>query len=443
LADTDPGGPLADTDPGEAVLARAVSAYRNALGSRLIAGYALGSLAHGGFSALVSDVDLGLILRDPVTMRDRITIRGVARSVQAGGSALDQRLSVFWGTPATLAGQRRGGRFPPLDRLDLLEHGRLLTGQDARSAAARPGHAELLVAGAEFALGYLGGTAKLPGRLRSWARLRRPDDTALTEIRAPARLVSRGPRRLTKIVLFPVRFLFTAETGQVATNAVAAEHYRAGANPPAATLVTAALAWRLEPPPADEATALLSRELIPLYIQYLDDHIARLNAIDHDRLAGRFERWRARLLAPNLLSIRSRVTAQGVTAGHLDQDDADAVGVLDPHLDQSPGLGHGFPDDGDAGCGQPRVLGVDIPHLDPDHHRPPGRTGRAPGDLEQSLAEEEHHPGILRRAELPVDGQAQHVAVEAAAPVQVAGPQQDPAAQNLHVTHRSRNSVPT
>jgi hypothetical protein len=285
---------LADTDPGEAVLARAVSASRDALGSRLIAAYALGSLAHGGFSALVSDVDLGLILQDPVTMKDRSAIRAVARSVKAGGSALDQRISVFWGTPATLAGQDRGGRFPPLDRLDLLEHGRLLTGQDARSAVARPGHTELLVAGAEFALVYLDGAATP----RSWARLRR-DGSALTEIRTPARLVSSGPRRLTKIVLFPVRFLFTAETGQVATNARAAEHYLARANPPAAALVTAALAWRLEPPSAGEATALLSRELIPLYTQYLDDHIARLRAIDRHDLVGRFQRWRARLLAPN------------------------------------------------------------------------------------------------------------------------------------------------
>ena len=47
------------------MLAKAVSAYRDALGARLIAGYALGSLAHGGFSQLVSDVDLGLILQDP------------------------------------------------------------------------------------------------------------------------------------------------------------------------------------------------------------------------------------------------------------------------------------------------------------------------------------------------------------------------------------------
>jgi len=286
----------ADADLGEAVLARAVSAYRADLGSRLLAGYALGSLAHGGFSALVSDVDLGLILRDPATVRDRMTIRAVARSVRAGGSALDQRLSVFWGTPATLGGQRRGGRFPPLDRLDLLEYGRLLTGQDLRSAAARPDHAELLVAGAEFALGYLGGAATLPDRFRGWARLRRQDDTVLTEIRAPARLVSRGPRRLTKIVLFPVRFLFTAETGQVGTNTSAAEHYLARANPPAAALVTAALTWRLEPPAAGEATALLGRELIPLYLEYIDDHIARLHTVNHHRLAGRFQRWRLRLL---------------------------------------------------------------------------------------------------------------------------------------------------
>ena len=147
----------ASAPEGEAVLARAVSAYQAALGSRLIAGYALGSLAHGGFSPLVSDVDLGLILQDPLRARDRMTIHKVARSLRSGGSALHERLSVFWGTPSTLQGQGRGGRFPPLDRLDLLDYGRLLTGRDARSGVARPEQAELLVAGAEFALGYLGG----------------------------------------------------------------------------------------------------------------------------------------------------------------------------------------------------------------------------------------------------------------------------------------------
>ena len=290
-------GRPADAREGEAALARAVAAYRAALGSRLIAGYALGSLAHGGFSALVSDVDLGLILQDPLRAPDRLTIQQVARSVRAGGTALDERLSVFWGTPSTLRGQGRGGRFPPLDRLDLLDYGRLLTGQDARSGVARPDQAELLVAGAEFALGYLGGARNLPGRLRDWARLRPRDDTVLNEIRAPSRLVSRGPRRLTKIVLFPVRFLFTAQTGQVGTNALAAGHYLASAHAPATTLVASALAWRFEPPADDAATALLGRELIPLYVHYIDDHITRLRAVDSHRLADSFRRWRTRLLA--------------------------------------------------------------------------------------------------------------------------------------------------
>jgi len=56
-----------------------------------------------------------------------------------------------------------------------------------------------------------------------------------------------------------------------------------------------------------------------------------------------------------------------------------------------------------------------------------GRANCMPGNLEQPLAEEEHQPGIVRWTELPVDGQAQDVAVEAAAAVRVAGAQQDPA----------------
>ena len=57
-----------------------------------------------------------------------------------------------------------------------------------------------------------------------------------------------------------------------------------------------------------------------------------------------------------------------------------------------------------------------------------------PGDFEQSLPEEEHHAGIIRRAELPLDSQAQDVAVEAPTALQVAGAQENPAAQNVHAT---------
>ena len=289
---------LGETRQGEAVLADAVAAYQEALGSRLAAVYALGSLAHGGFSPLVSDVDLGLILRDPLGGSDRLAVSRVADAVRAGGSVLHERLSVFWGTPSTLAGQVRGGRFPPLDRLDLLEYGRLLTGRDARERVARPGQAELLVAGAEFALGFLAGAEAVADRGQGSAQGPLHNDDALDEIRTPARLVASGPRRVTKIVLFPVRFLFTAATGRVGTNNLAAEYYLASANAPAAELVMAAQAWRLEPP-ADPgaAAALVGRELVPLYLHYIDDHIPRLAALGHHGLAGSFRRWRARLLA--------------------------------------------------------------------------------------------------------------------------------------------------
>jgi hypothetical protein len=292
-------GQQAGTGEGDAVLADALAAYRDALGPRIVAGYALGSLAHGGFSPLVSDVDLGLILADPVSRDDRWTMRRVARGVQASGSALHRRLSVFWGTPATLRGEAAGGRFPPLDRLDLLEHGRLLTGRDAREGLPRPTSGELLIVGAEFALESLGGAGPLRNRMidRVRNRGRRPND-AIPEIKDPARLVAAGPRRLTKVVLFPVRFLFTAQTGRVGTNADASKHYLAADRAPAAGLVAAAMTWRAQPPADDaSATALLRSELIPLYLQYIDDHIARLHAEGQHELAGGFRRWRARLLA--------------------------------------------------------------------------------------------------------------------------------------------------
>ena len=291
-------GQQAGADQGNVVLDQALAAYQAAFGPRLIAAYALGSLAHGGFSPMVSDVDLGLVLADPFRMKDRLTVRTVGNAVRAGGSALHERLSVFWGTPSTLQAGSSHGRFPPLDRLDLLEHGRLLAGTDVREGFARPERNELLVAGAEFALGHLGGAPGLPERLRGWlTRGGRRDEDPVAEIRTPSLLVSRGTRHVTKVVLFPARFLFTAATGRVGTNDAATGHYLADVHAPAAELVAAALAWRRQAPPGDEATALLSRQLIPLYVHYIDDHITRLDTAGSHRLADRFRRWRGRLLA--------------------------------------------------------------------------------------------------------------------------------------------------
>jgi predicted nucleotidyltransferase len=264
---------------GERVLAEAVEAYRVALGGRLLAAYALGSLAHGGFSELVSDIDLGLIVSDPPLPDDSSMIQVVADTEKSKAGALHERLSVFWGTPATLRGER-GGRFPPLDRLDLIENGRLLAGtDDARSGLPRPSVPELIVTGAEFALSYLG-------------------KDAIEEIRSPELLIAHGVRRTTKLALFPVRFLYTAATGRIGTNDSAVSRYLEDEKAPATTLVTAALRWRTVPPTDESAASELLREqLLPLYLHYIDDHIERLDLLGQTELAGSFREWRNRLLS--------------------------------------------------------------------------------------------------------------------------------------------------
>ena len=61
--------------------------------------------------------------------------------------------------------------------------------------------------------------------------------------------------------------------------------------------MAAALEWRTIPP-ADEAnTALLLREqMVPLYLRYIKDHIARLDELGEVGLARAFQEWRDRLV---------------------------------------------------------------------------------------------------------------------------------------------------
>jgi hypothetical protein len=263
---------------GDDVLRDVVRVASDSLGERLIAAYAMGSLAHGGFSPLVSDVDVGLILSDPIQETDADSVASVAENVRSIGSALHGRVSVFWGTAESFAGRAAGGRFPPLDRLCLLEHGRLLKGNDVRSGLTPPNQTELLIAGARFALDVLAADVV--------ACARQPD-----------RLVEGGIRWTTKLVLFPARFLFTAETAREGTNEASVQHYSQLSGAPGTALVRAAFDWRTNPPSAEHALAMLADDFVPLYVYYLTDHIRRLESIGEPELAGAFGDWRSRLLA--------------------------------------------------------------------------------------------------------------------------------------------------
>ncbi|HEY2203250.1 MAG TPA: hypothetical protein VGH99_02050 [Pseudonocardia sp.] len=242
------------------VLDHAVRAAAEEFGPALSAAFALGSLAHGGFAPLVSDVDLALVL-DPVGDASSAAVARVAeRSRGELAGPLAARLSIFW---ADWAGVRHGvppgtpGRLPAVDRLDLLDAGRLLHGTDHRHPAEPPDAAELVRDSAEFVrdrfdAGYL-------------ARLHDPDA-----------LLADGVRPVTKAVLFPVRFLFTLSRGQIGHNSAAAAWYvRAGR--PGGGLVGAALGWR-DTGIGDPAAArrLLADGLPALYRELLDDYAAAM-----------------------------------------------------------------------------------------------------------------------------------------------------------------------
>ena len=245
---------------------------------RLVAVYALGSLAHGGFGA-VSDVDIALVLADPLVPSDAQGVHRLADLVSATLKPFADRLSVFWGSIASLTGASAGGRFPPLDRLDLVTYGRLLTGSDIRSRLRSPTRKELVIGGAEFALSRLG------------------TDDVIGMLKRPEALLRSEAKTLTKLVLYPVRFLFTARTGEVGRNDAAVALYASSARSAATGLARMALAWRNAAPSPSDAAALeaIATGVLPLYREFLVDYERRLREYERPDLAEAFGKWRQRL----------------------------------------------------------------------------------------------------------------------------------------------------
>ena len=168
-------------------------------------------------------------------------------------------------------------------------------GRDTRLGLPRPTRADLLTAGAEFALDFLAGARRPEGGGQvNLASMRPAVADSTDDIRRPEILIAAGVRRLTKLVLFPVRFMFTAATGRVGTNHAAVEWYLSRDSAPSRALVSEALAWRSsEPTDSRHVAELLQRDMMPLYLYYIDDHVKRLEAAGNSELANGFREWRA------------------------------------------------------------------------------------------------------------------------------------------------------
>jgi len=208
--------------------ARGIADYwQEQLGERLLGFYLIGSLAHGGFSPRYSDIDVGLIATDGVSPAEIEAMRQHAHKIAPD---LAPRLSLFWSDRSFTI-----GRFPPLDRLDYLDHAQPLIERE-HVAPPRPSREDVRV--------YLRGQP-----LTSW-REQIARVTALTELDDTMR------KRLVRALLYPARFLYSWHAGRMASNDEAVAFIHAEPQPGIdLDLIDRALACRMANRPSDELFA--------------------------------------------------------------------------------------------------------------------------------------------------------------------------------------------
>jgi hypothetical protein len=212
------------------------SFWSRRLGDRFIGAYLIGSLAHGGFSRRYSDIDMALLVEDGFDSAELAEMR-----VPAMGLAPDlaAKLSLFWADRGFTV-----GRFPPLDRVDLIDHAVSLGERDF-VRPPRPTLAEVRT--------YLRGTP-----FSSWR-------DGAGRFAAVATLAPQDHKPYLRALLYPARFVYSWMTGGMNSNdaavAFTAEAAIAGLD---VGLIESALSCRRaaeDPDPLFGARNLLPRQV--------------------------------------------------------------------------------------------------------------------------------------------------------------------------------------
>ena len=168
---------------------RLAAHWRTTLGSELLGAYLIGSAAHAGFSWRYSDVDIALVTVAGLSPEAHDRIRNEAAALSADWGP---KVSIFWADRHFSV-----GRFPPLDRIDYLDHAIVLTEQDF-VRPARPTLTEIQQ--------YLRGEPFM-----SWAHRARSFAAADT-------LEPKDRKEYLRTLLYPARFGYSWITGLMGSN---------------------------------------------------------------------------------------------------------------------------------------------------------------------------------------------------------------------------------
>jgi predicted nucleotidyltransferase len=168
---------------------RIVQVWQAALGPELLGVYLMGSLAHGGFSGRYSDIDIAVITETGLPAGALDHVRGEAISLSAD---LGARLSVFWSDRHFSL-----GRFPPLDRVDYIDHAiALVAHQSVRPRRPSLDEIRQYLADAPFS-----NWRAAAGRFAS-AEVLEPQDR----------------KAFLRSLLYPARFCYSWMTGRMGSN---------------------------------------------------------------------------------------------------------------------------------------------------------------------------------------------------------------------------------
>ena len=243
--------------------------------------YIMGSLARGGFSEIASDIDLGIILKGSLDGAGE-KIKSILSDAHKNFPSVKNNISIFWGSVESINGVIEAGRYPPFDRLDLIDHALLLSGQDDRRMLDRPTRKELEIASSVFSLNYLASQERIE------------------EFHNCHCIAEKGVVYTTKTILFPARFIFLERTGEIAGNEESSRYYMANFMGPDAELIKYGYHWRLNSLPKDLSivTDYLNKGLTLLYINYINIYIQRMELYGEITLKNKLIQWKSKILVP-------------------------------------------------------------------------------------------------------------------------------------------------
>lgn len=254
-----------------------VKSVKHSLNHQEVSVYIMGSLARGGFSEITSDIDLGIIIDGSLDDVEK-KINQIKLSAIDNFPSVKNNISIFWGSVKSINGEIEGGRYPPFDRLDLIDHALLLSGSEVRRKLLRPSKKELLTASIKFSLNNLANKERI------------------AEFKHCHQIAEKGVVYTTKTILFPARFIYLKQTGYIAGNKESAEYYLNNYKGSDADLIQKGYQWRLNSLPKDLqiVTKYLEKGLSKLYINYINIYIQCIDD-EHQILKNKLLKWKIAL----------------------------------------------------------------------------------------------------------------------------------------------------